>query len=147
MRSAALRVTVALAVLLAACHSYKPLTLPGPGSVVGKQVRVQFSTPRNVRMVRDGGGDTILVSVGALQGRAVAVSGDTLLVAPALITDGTGEHAAPAALRVGILPDPSIAVDVRDFDDARTAALAGGTVLIIYGVAVIVAVAALAAVY
>jgi hypothetical protein len=147
MRSVALPIVAAAAVLLTACHAYKPVTLPGPGSVVGKEVRVQFSTPRNLTAARDARGDTVLRSVGAVQGRAIAVSGDTLYVALTRITDGTGEHSAPAAIRVGVLPDPSVAVDAREFDEGRTAALAGGTLIAVSIVVVAAAVAAVAAVY
>jgi hypothetical protein len=129
MRGVAVPVTLA-AILLAACHSYKPLVLPEPGSVVGKEVRVQFSVPRDLAGVRQAGGDTVLRFVSAFRGRAIAVSGDTLQVAPTRITDGTGEHPAPGGIRVGVLPDPSVAVDAREFDGARTTALGGGALAV-----------------
>lgn len=146
MRPVAPLVTM-VAVLFTACQSYKPLTLPGPGSVVGKEVRVQFSVSRNLAAMKDAGGDTVLHSVSALQGRAIAVSGDTLKIGLVRLTDGAGEHPAPAGIYVGIVPDPSVAVDAREFDEGRTAALAGGAMAGVYVALVIVLVATLATVY
>jgi hypothetical protein len=133
--------------LLTACHSYKPLPLPSPGSAVGKSVRVQFAVPRSVTAARDAGGDSVLRFVSGFEGRVVAVVGDTMQVSLVRITDGAGNRPAPGGMRIGVTPDPSVAVDIRDVDGGRTAALAGGALVGLYVVAAVVAIAAFAAVY
>lgn len=147
MRRIVLPVTMMAAVCLAACQSYKPLTLPSPGSAVGKAARVQYAAPRSVTAARDAGGDSVLRFVSRLEGQVIEVRGDTMTISVARIIDGTGSHPAPAGMRVGVTPDPSIAVDVRDLDGGKTAALAGGGLIVLSVIAVAALVAALGAVY
>lgn len=132
----------AAGMLAAACQSYKPL--PDPASAVGRMVNVQFSVPRNVVAMRGASGDSVFTQVSALRGKVSAAAGDTLHVLLQRITDTALDHDVPPGMTVRIVPEPSIAIDVRGVDEGKTAALAGGT-LVVLGIVVVAAlVAALA---
>lgn len=131
--------TMAAALLAAGCHSYKPL--PHPASAVGKTVKVQFSVPRNLVAVRGAAEDSVFSQVSALRGRVVDATGDTMHVVLQRITDSALDHPVPPGMTVTIVPAPSVAVDVLEVDEGKTAAFAGGTIVVVS----ILAVAALIA--
>jgi hypothetical protein len=134
------------ALMLAACHSYQPLQ--APAAATAQTVRVQFSQPQNLVAARVSGGDSVLVSVSALQGRVVTVSGDTLKVSVARLTDTNGDHAVPTSLLVSIVHEPSVAIDVLAYDENRSGAAAGITLAAVgYGLLVVTIAAILAAGY
>ena len=142
MRRSTFTSTMVAAVLVAACHSYKPL--PHPASGVGKTVKVQFSVPRTLVAVRGAGGDSVFSGVSALQGQVGAVEGDTLHVVLRRITDSALDHQVPPGMTVTVVPAPSVAIDVLATDEGKTAALAGGTIVVLSIVAVAALVAAVA---
>lgn len=131
-----------VALLGAACHSYQPLA--APSSAVSHPVRVQFSQPRALTVTR-GGADSTFGGVSSLEGRVDAVSGDTLRIAVARITDGTGEHQVAGPLTVSVAPAPSVAIDVLSLDENRTGAAAGIGLYVTTLVAVTLAAAAIIA--
>ena len=133
--------TMGATFLVAACHSYKPLLIPV--NAVGKTVSVEFSAPRTLVAVRGTLSDSVLKLVSTFRGRVISVSGDTLNISLLRITDGAQDHEAQAGMIVAVAPDPSVAVDVLEFDEAKTAALAGGTIYVAAWVAAILAFAAL----
>jgi hypothetical protein len=142
------RITVPLAmaaaILAAGCHSYKPL--PAPASAVGRTVKVQFSVPRDLVAVRGATGDSVFSQVSALRGRVVDTVGDTMHVVLQRVTDTALDHPVPPGMTVTIVPAPSVAVDVLAVDEGKTAAFAGGTILVIavLGVAALIALVATA---
>jgi hypothetical protein len=128
MRRITLPLTMAAAILTAACHSYKPL--PAPASAVGKTVKVQYSVPRTLVAVRGASGDSVFSQVSALRGRVVDAVGDTMHVVLQRITDSALDHPVPPGMTVTVVPAPSVAVDVLEVDEGKTAAFAGGTVVV-----------------
>ena len=141
MRRSAFPLTMAAAMLVAACHSYKPL--PHPASAVGKTVKVQFSVPRNLVAVRGAGGDSVLSQVSAVRGRVVDATGDTMHVVLLRVTDVALDHQVSPGMTVTVVPDPSVAVDVLEIDEGKTAAFAGGTIVVVSALLVVALVAAL----
>jgi hypothetical protein len=85
------------------------------------------------------GADSLLTGVSSLEGRVVAASGDTLRMALSKITDSFGEHMITTGIAVEIHRDPSVAVDVLAIDENRTAAVAGGSLMVVAYVAVVIA--------
>ena len=140
MRRITLPLTMAAAILSAACHSYRPL--PAPASAVGKTVKVQFSVPRNLVAVRGAAGDSVFSQVTALRGRVVDATGDTMHVVLQRITDSALDHPVPPGMTVTVVPAPSVAVDVLEIDQGKTAAFAGGTIVAVAIVGIIVLVVA-----
>ena len=144
MRRTVLPLTAAAAIVAAGCHSYKPL--PEPASAVGKTVRVQFSVPRNLVAARGATGDSLFSAVSALRGQVASVTGDTLHVVMQRVTDSALEHQVPPGLTVDIVPGPSVAIDALAIDEGKTAAFAGGTIVVVSVVALAALIAALATV-
>ena len=134
MRRIPFPLPMAAAILAAACHSYKPL--PAPASAVGKTVKVQFSVPRTLVAVRGASGDSVFSDVSALRGRVVDAVGDTMHVVLQRITDTALDHPVPPGMTVIVVPAPSVAVDVLAVDEGKTAALAGGTLVVVSVIAV-----------
>lgn len=139
-----LPLTTAAAILVAGCHSYKPL--PQPVSAVGRSVKVQFSVPRNLVAVRGAAGDSVFTGVSALRGQVAAVEGDTMHVVLLRVTDTALDHQVPPGMTVKIVPAPSVAIDVLEIDQGKTAAFAGGTVLVLATLAVVALVVTVATV-
>lgn len=134
------------AMMLGACHSYQPLQTPA--AAVAQVVMVQFSQPRNLVATRAIGGDSVLPSVSALRGRVVGVTDDTLRVSVSRLTDANGDHGVPSSLLVSILREPSVAVDVLAYDENKSGAAAGITLVTVgYVLVVVTLVAALSAGY
>lgn len=129
MRRSTFTLTMAAAILAAACHSYKPL--PHPASAVGKTVKVQFSVPRNIVAVRGASGDSVFSQVSALRGRVVDATDDTMHVVLLRVTDTALDHQVPPGMTIRVVPDPSVAVDVLELDEGKTAVLAGGTLVVV----------------
>lgn len=141
MRRSTFPLTMAAAILAVGCHSYKPL--PHPASAVGKTVKVQFSVPRNLVAVRGASGDSVFSQVSALRGRVVDATGDTMHVVLLRVTDMALDHQVPPGMTVTVVPDPSVAVDVLELDEGKTAAFAGGTIVVVSALLVVALVAAL----
>jgi hypothetical protein len=133
--------TVAVASLLAACHSYRPQPLPAIAA--GRSVRVQFSMPRTLVAARSARSDSVLKLVSTFEGRLVAVSGDTMKISLRRITDAAPDHEAPPGMTVTVVPDPSVAIDVLELDAAKTTALIGIPIWVITTVAAVFAFAVL----
>lgn len=132
--------------VLAACHSYQPLQTPA--SAAAQTVRVQFSEPRNLVASRAIDGDSVLASVSALRGRVTGVFGDTLKVSVAEVIDSSGNHAVPTSLLVSVVREPSVAIDVLAYDENKSGAAAGITLVAVgYGLLVVAVAAILAAGY
>lgn len=135
---------MAAALLAAGCHSYKPL--PHPASAVGKTVKVQYAVPRNLVAVRGAAGDSVFSNVSALRGRVVDAVGDTMHVVLLRVTDSALDHQVPPGMTVTVVPAPSVAVDVLEVDEGKTAAFAGGTIIVVSVLLVATLVVALASV-
>ena len=143
MRRITLPSILAAAILAAGCHSYNPL--PSPSSAVGRTVNVQFSVPRNLVAVRGAAGDSVFSAVTALRGQVASVTGDTLHVVMQRVTDTALDHHVPPGLTVDVVPAPSVAIDVLGIDEGKTAAFAGGTIVVLSIVVVAALIEALAA--
>ena len=129
--------TMAAGFLLAACHSYKaePLT----AAAAGRSVRVQFSMPRALVAARAAESDSTLKLVSTVEGRLVAVSGDTMQISLLRITDASADHPVPPGMNVTVVLDPSVAVDVLEVDGGKTAALVVIPIWVVASVAAAVA--------
>lgn len=99
--------------------------------------------PRTLVAARSARSDSVLALVSALEGRLIAVSGDTMNISLLRITDSSPDHQAPPGMMVTVAPDPSVAVDVLELDEAKTAALVGVPIWVIASVAAVVAFATL----
>ena len=144
MRRCTFPLTMAAAILAVGCHSYKPL--PHPASAVGKTVKVQYAVPRNLVAVRGAAGDSVFSQVSALRGRVVDATGDTMHVVLLRVTDTALDHQVPPGMTIRVVPDPSVAVDVLEIDEGKTAVFAGGTIVAVSALLVVALMVALVSV-
>ena len=137
-----LATVIAVAGVMAGCHSYKPMT--APTAAASQMARVQFSQPRRVVTRTATGSDSVLIGVSSLEGHVLAATSDTLQLTITNVADALGKRDVTTSLAAKIALDPSVAVDVLSFDANRTAALSGAAV---YTLTVVAAIALLAALY
>ena len=142
MRHARRLATSLMLLVLAGCYTQTQVNRGAPQTAAGREVAVYFGTARELPAT-GGAGTTVLSGVVQLGGYVSAVHGDTLRIELRSITDAAGTRDVRDGTVVRVVPDARTTINMRELDGRRMAGAAAG----VAGVALLVAIVSLAALY